>query len=463
MSRREYREVRSARERAEKHKGGWEPTYLNLPKGAKLLKLEGPVMYLDVIPYPAGKGNPFADEGNPHYERTFYIHKKVGGGDDSYICLRRTARQPCPVCEFNTRLQNKGVVDIDDLKELAPKERQLFNVINTKDRDAGIQILEISYHLFGKLLDARTRTSDAEDAGWDMFHSLTEGCTLRLEIAEEKYGQGTYSNVTSIDFVPRKKQYDTSIYEEAYCLDECLKIPSYKELEKIVLEIDEDDPTGSKARESSRRKKDDDEDDRRSSKSKSKSSDDDDDDGIKAKPKASRSSKDDDDDDKPSKEDEDWDRKPSKSSKDDDDDDTPPKSSKRSKDDDDDEDDRRSSKSKSKSSDDDDDEDDRRSSKSKSKSSDDDDDEDDKPKRKSSFRDDPDDDDDSKSSRKASKSKSSDDDDDEDDKPVRRAKPSSKDDDDDDTPPKSSKRSKDDDDDEDDRPKGKRSRDDDDD
>ena len=354
MSRREYREVRSARERAEKHKGGWEPTYLNLPKGAKLLKLEGPVMYLDVIPYPAGKGNPFADEGNPHYERTFYIHKKVGGGDDSYICLRRTARQPCPVCEFNTRLQNKGVVDIDDLKELAPKERQLFNVINTKDRDAGIQILEISYHLFGKLLDARTRTSDAEDAGWDMFHSLTEGCTLRLEIAEEKYGQGTYSNVTSIDFVPRKKQYDTSIYEEAYCLDECLKIPSYKELEKIVLEIDEDDPTGSKARESSRRKKDDDEDDRRSSKSKSKSSDDDDDEDDKPKRKSSfRDDPDDDDDSKSSRkaskskssdDDDDEDDKPVRrakpSSKDDDDDDTPPKSSKRSKDDDDDEDDR---------------------------------------------------------------------------------------------------------------------------
>lgn len=431
------RVIRSARDRAEKHTSGFDSTSIKIPEGVKLFKLEKGTMFIDIIPYVVGRGNPFADKGEVHYERTFFVHRGVGPGGDSYICLKKTLNERCPVCEHRAKLAKDPDADEQLVKDMAPRERQLFNVINRKDRDAGIQLWDVSYHLFGKLLDARIQ-SDAADESWAMFHSPTEGLTLVLTVAEKTFGGNTFCEVTAIDFKERKEQYKESIIDKAICLDKVLKIEEYDKLKSILLQTEDDDSDSKRGSDdddkpSKKRASDDDDDDKPS---KRRSDDDDDDRPAK---KASRD--DDDDDDKPSRKssDDDDDDKPSKKSSDDDDDDRPAKKSSRDDDDekptkksrfiDDDDDDKPSKKS---SDDDDDDKPAKKSSK--------DDDDDDRPAKKRSA----DDDDDDKPSKKSSKS-----DDDDDDKPAKK-KGGDDDDDipwDDDDKPAKKKSSKEDDDD----------------
>jgi hypothetical protein len=384
------RNYTSARERAEKQNAGFTSTYLKIPEGMELFKPKVGTFLLDIMPFVVGEGNECAKPGADHWEKTYWSHKRVGANGDAYLCPRKAENKPCPICEFRGRLQSKGDDGDEELiKDLAPKQRQLFIVNNLKDPDKKFQLFDISFHLFGKLLDARIRNSD-EDDEWDKFFFAEDGLTLRVSFAEKSFGGFTFHEAETIDFKPRRNQYENDIVDEMECLDDLLIVPEYDDLKAIFLEAKVKSKSKSKGK-----AKDDDDDDE----------DDDDDDAPPVKKKSSKRKKppvedddDDDDDDAPPvkkkksapKDDDDWD----KFDDDDDDDDTPPvkkKSSKKKKpvddDDDDDDDDAppvKKKKSKAKDDDDWDDDDDddtppvkKKSSKKKKPPVDDDDDDDD--------------------------------------------------------------------------------------
>jgi hypothetical protein len=306
---RERRRVTSARDRAEKHTSGFESTSIKVPDGVKRLKLKEGVMYIDIIPYEVGEGNPFADKGALHYERTFYIHRDIGPGGDSYVCLHKTNKERCPICEYRGKMARDPDADPDQIKGMAPKERQMFNVIDCKDRDSGIQLMELSYHLFGKLLDARI-SADEDDEGWENFHDPVEGKTLKLTVVKKKMGQNEFCEVTAIDLKERKETYKDSIVDKAHCLDDLIRLLSYDKLKAILLQVDGDDKKKEDDEDRPKKRRDEDEDER----PKKKAADEDED-----RPKKKSS---DDDEDRPKKkadDDDDWDAKPKKKSSDDDD------------------------------------------------------------------------------------------------------------------------------------------------
>jgi hypothetical protein len=213
--------------------------YLKLPQGATLFKPKAGVHYLDILPYEAGKDNPYADPGTLHWERTFYVHRGVGPNQEMVICPRMTRKARCPICEHRMKLIQEANEENEELiRDLSPKQRQLFNVIDTKEPDKGVQILDISYHLFGKLLDARIRNSD-EDEGWDRFFHLEDGFTLRVGFAEKSFGGFAYYEAESIDFKSRKESYDEEILQKVYCLDDLLIELPYEQIRTMFLQIDE--------------------------------------------------------------------------------------------------------------------------------------------------------------------------------------------------------------------------------
>ena len=327
----------NARERAEKHTGGFESTSINLPKGVKAFKVkkEG-VMRFDIIPFVAGKGNPFADEGVLHYERTYYVHPRLGGDGDTYICPNKTAGLPCPICELAKKLRADDDADEELVKSLWPRERQLFQIIDINDRNAGIQIWDVSYHLFGKILDEAIRNADESD-NYHRFYHVTKGFTLKVGFRQKKFGKQEFYEATTIEFKPRAEPYDESIVDDGHCLDDLLKIEDYETLKaamdgastkkkKSADDDDEDETPKKKAR-----VEDDDED---PPVKKKKPADDDDEDAPPAKKKPA----DDDwgDEDPPAKkkaapaddEDEDEDPPANKRPATDDEDETPPKKKK---------------------------------------------------------------------------------------------------------------------------------------
>lgn len=213
----------------------YESTAIKLPEGVKRFKVEKEGVYrLDFIPFVAKKGNPFSDAGALHYERTYYVHPRIGVNENSYLCLAENFGQPCPVCEYQRKLKGQDDVDEKLIKDLYPKRRQLFQVIDVDSKEQDIQIWDFSYHNFGKQLLARIRNQDERDE-YHLFYDLDRGYTLRVGFKEETMGKRSFFKAESIDFKGRDS-YKESIIDKGYCLDDLLIAPTYDELKSIFLQ-----------------------------------------------------------------------------------------------------------------------------------------------------------------------------------------------------------------------------------
>lgn len=236
----EGRRQSSARRRAETHVGGFDRTCVRLPEGftSFQVKAEG-VKRLEIAPYRVGKGNPYADEGTVHFERTYFNHRSVGPNEDPYVCLAKTCKLPCPICEVRAKLsRSNDKEDADAAKELMFKERQLWWVRDHAEFDKGWQLWDVSYHLFGKQLDARIKDSDPED-GYDLFYDRVQGSIIKVGFGEKSFGGNAFFEARSFDFKRREEPLPKSIFEELPCLDDLIIITPYDKLKKIFLQTAE--------------------------------------------------------------------------------------------------------------------------------------------------------------------------------------------------------------------------------
>lgn len=234
----EKRKYVSARKRAEQDKQTYTASFLKLPEGVQMFKPKAERYLLDVMPYEAGEGNEFAEEGELTYERTYFVHRRVGANEETFICPRKTAGKPCPICEHAAKLMRKVEGDYEDeVQALRPKKRQLFNVRDLRQPDKGVQLFEFSFHNFGKKLHEKIMGAEEEDEdAYNQFYSLEDGMSLKVYFSEESGGGYSYVEASDIEFRPRKNQYDESDLEESHCLDDLLIIPDYDDLKEVFLE-----------------------------------------------------------------------------------------------------------------------------------------------------------------------------------------------------------------------------------
>lgn len=368
---------------------------VQLPEDVKRFAPKKGTYKLDVIPYTvsAKKHPDGVAAGDLWCRRPFLIHYGIGVDNKPQVCPR-TIGKPCPICEYYERERKRPGADEDALKEIRAKARELYNVIDLDNEDDGIQVLEMSYHLFGKLLENEINEADDDEVAG--FAELKGGKTLKVRFSESSMGTNKFLEATRIDFLDRD-DYKKSILDDVVDLDTVFNILPYEELEAVFLEDegagmasdddDDDDKPKSKSKKKSYKEDDDDDDEAPKTKKRSKSDDDDDDDDEK--PKSRRASK----KEEPEEDDEDEAPKSRRASKkaepEDDDDDEKPKSRRSAKkaqpEDDDDEDEKPKRKATSKKSEPEDDDDEEPKAKSKSKAKkkpEPDDDDDDEPKAK---------------------------------------------------------------------------------
>jgi plastocyanin len=217
-------------------------TYLNLPKDVSQFELKSKAPLLDFLLYEVGKGNPFADPGAFHYERTFWVHKGIGPDNRAYCCPREMSRGrlPCPICEKRQELKDDPNADEKLIEALKPKRRQLFKVIDLNNRDKGVQVWDFSYHMFGELL-VEYLTDENNTTKLKNWCEFEGGKSLRLGTKEKKYNGKPYYEVTRIEFEDRRKDYDPAeMLEKGPCLDECFRVLPYDELKKVFMQTGEE-------------------------------------------------------------------------------------------------------------------------------------------------------------------------------------------------------------------------------
>ncbi len=225
----------SAKSWTDKQSVGFSPNCFTIPDGVGLARVdkEGPRRF-DVLSYRAGKGNPNAEPGELHCERSYWVHY-IGPDNRRYVCPLKTVGRRCPICEHRVEIARDPDGDQDLMKRLYPSQRQLWLVYDLNDDEAGLQLLDYSYHMFGKQVKAEIDNSE-EDDEFEYFADLEDGLTIRVGFTENKpYGFAA----TSVNFKRRAKQYEDSLSDELPCLDDLIKVESYDKLKSIYYQIDE--------------------------------------------------------------------------------------------------------------------------------------------------------------------------------------------------------------------------------
>lgn len=231
--------------------------YLILPKGVGVLKTdEVNKLMIDILPYVVSDAkHPDLDQetdtatvGSLWYKRPFKIHRNIGSGNDTVVCLSSVGGR-CPICEFRTKRIKEGA-EKEELDALKASQRNLYVVIpkGVKGMEETPHIWDVSQYLFQNLLNDELEEND-ENA---VFPDLEEGKTLKIRFEEKQLGKNKFKEVSRIDFVDRDEAYDEAILNDIPDLDKVLTILSYKELEAKFMELDpvededDDEPVKSK-------------------------------------------------------------------------------------------------------------------------------------------------------------------------------------------------------------------------
>jgi len=220
--------------------------YLRIPKGIDMFKEEpSSRVSLDFLPYRVTSEKHMdrddslgiAIPGELWYKRPFLIHRNIGGGNDVVVCPTSIGKK-CPICEYRAKLFKDGASK-EETDALKTSRRNLYVVvpIGHKEYEEKPHLWDISQYLFQEMLNDEIE-DNPENA---IFPDLEDGLTLRIRFSEGSIGTNKFAEASRIDFKEREEGYGEKILKKVPNLDECLLIHPYAKLEKMFLELEDDD------------------------------------------------------------------------------------------------------------------------------------------------------------------------------------------------------------------------------
>lgn len=180
------------------------------------------------------------------YSFGYYQHNDIGPDRGAYLCARKMAAQPCPMCD------NRSEFDEEDSKALRPQHRYILWIIDRNNERAGPQIWDVSAKT-DKLLanlsveDGKVLNIDSPDDGYD------------IEFRREGTGRNT-------DYLAHRVMRDPSpLHDDDRIADQWLDYIADHPLDKVLQEYDAEHIERAFGGQVNRREEDlDEEDDRRS-------------------------------------------------------------------------------------------------------------------------------------------------------------------------------------------------------
>jgi len=244
MEKRKNRSVANAtKKRRETIGKDFSSTLFKLPEGVEEFSIDtaDPVK-IDVVPYEVGKGNPKADAGEFYWERTFWLHRNVGPNKDWVLCPAKILKQPCPVCEYYSKVKDANDGDEAAVKPLKLSKRMLVNLITPKE-PTKVKVWHVSHAYFGDAMDEAL--AGAYESPSDNMDNFCDDHYLKL--VTEKGFEGKGYKVTRVDFKKRPKPVSEEVLDQAVCLDDIFVFKTYDEIKALLNGTAEDDDTDTDA------------------------------------------------------------------------------------------------------------------------------------------------------------------------------------------------------------------------
>ena len=181
---------------------------------------------VDIIPYYVGEHHPTRKPPDWDYVLDIWVHYGVGVNEDAFLCMAKTYKQRCAVCDYQKKLRDLEGVDEDLIKSLNPKRRSIYNIVcldNSKELDKGIQVWDSSHYLMERLLVPLTRTKHGDK----IYFCDPEG---GKSVAFTREGSREKTSFIGHRLQDRTEQYDFEVVKQSFVLDDIIKQPAYKEI-----------------------------------------------------------------------------------------------------------------------------------------------------------------------------------------------------------------------------------------
>jgi hypothetical protein len=205
--------------------------------GVKMYKCKEDDHELYIVPYITGSQHPRLKEGKSDFTLAVFVHRGIGVNEDSYICLNRTYREKCPICEYQSELRESDKADDDEIKALNPTKRSIYNIVSLdtpKEEEKGIQVFDVSHWLFTIPLEEMAHKK--RGGGEVSYADIDEGKVISFR----KKGSKRSTEFTAFEFKDRDDIPD-EILDSAICLDDLLHIPTYEEVYEAFWETKKED------------------------------------------------------------------------------------------------------------------------------------------------------------------------------------------------------------------------------
>jgi len=178
------------------------------------------------------------DVGFTDYKLEIPVHRNVGENNDIFLCLNKAFGQKCPICEEMYAEYNKdeGEQDTKKIQALKPSWRCFYNVYDY-DGEAPIALWEdVSYYLFEEMLQ---EAMESEEEGIVTFSDPEMGSSIEFKGREKKLGKNAFVETHSITF-KKRESYSENIATQTFPLDKMLVIPTYEEVAKCHLGMEDE-------------------------------------------------------------------------------------------------------------------------------------------------------------------------------------------------------------------------------
>jgi len=215
-----------------------------------------------ILPFEAKKDNAEVKKGDLYYRLKYLRHNNIGpeGNEKKYNCPSSFGLD-CPICEDMAQLREDYSKNEVLIAKYQKKYRELYALALLEDVQKAlkgradweeiIQVMEISWHGFGKLLETRIDNGEAEEELGKFANYGKGGRILKVVFSEydfintkpsKKKGKSNPPvQATIIDFLPRNFELDEEeLLQHVPQLDELLVIPEYDALRRAYFELDND-------------------------------------------------------------------------------------------------------------------------------------------------------------------------------------------------------------------------------
>jgi hypothetical protein len=225
---------------------------VKMPAGmSQFVPKAGQSYKIRMVPHRVGSHGKF-QKGRLAYEFTYFSHPRLGPNNATVVCPAATwPGEKCYVCERRAKMgwkPDRSKEEINSIKALKPKQRQLFLLVDLKQSNKGLQFWEESYHKnFGSYLEAKINNSPEESVRRRrklFFRPDEKGMDLAISAREvQMEGSGKYTEVFDIEFRKRTEGVDESLLDEAPSLDDLVwkSITPYSQVKKLFVSGETED------------------------------------------------------------------------------------------------------------------------------------------------------------------------------------------------------------------------------